>query len=413
MMFSKLFTKPQTIERYSDAPLLQERLRYLEFRAGEGAARSTLHRIAHHQLCAIQLLGLHDRVRVGMARLENAARRWPFPGTRRRRLRALGKGRAEFIGCTAHWLRFAGLFEEPQAKRHVHVDKVDAYARWMRVERGLSDETIGGCRRTVEGFLAGWGGDLSLVRATDIDAAVARDHARGCARSTVRVNALRLRGFLRFAEDRGWCMNGLADAVMPPRHHPGETIPKGLSRDETLRLLATTEGDQATDIRDRAMLLMLITYGLRSGEVRSLRLEDIGWREERVRVHCPKTGRTLLRALSRGVGNAILRYLREVRPEHPDRTLFLTRKAPFRPLTAAGLYSIVGSRLVRIGVTDGRRGPHALRHATAQHLLDQGLSMKAVGDHLGHRSVAATSIYAKVRLDVLREVAAIDLEGLA
>ena len=58
-------------------------------------------------------------------------------------------------------------------------------------------------------------------------------------------------------------------------------------------------------------------------------------------------------------------------------------------------------------------GVPALRHAVAQRLLDHGLSMKQVGDYLGHRSVAATSVYAKVRLDALREVAAIDLQGLA
>ena len=74
---------------------------------------------------------------------------------------------------------------------------------------------------------------------------------------------------------------------------------------------------------------------------------------------------------------------------------------------------VVSSRLKRLGITGKRRGPHALRHAAAQHLLDQGLSMKEVGDYLGHRSVSATSVYAKVQLDVLREVADIDLEGLA
>ena len=74
--------------------------------------------------------------------------------------------------------------------------------------------------------------------------------------------------------------------------------------------------------------------------------------------------------------------------------------------------SIVCTRLDRLGVSGKRRGPHALRHAAAQYLLDQGLSMKAVGDYLGHRSVAATSVYAKVQLGTLREVAEIDLEGL-
>jgi integrase/recombinase XerD len=60
-----------------------------------------------------------------------------------------------------------------------------------------------------------------------------------------------------------------------------------------------------------------------------------------------------------------------------------------------------------------RRGTHALRHAAAQHLLDQGMSMKVIGDFLGHRDPSSTAIYAKVNLAALREVAALDLEGLA
>jgi integrase/recombinase XerD len=74
---------------------------------------------------------------------------------------------------------------------------------------------------------------------------------------------------------------------------------------------------------------------------------------------------------------------------------------------------MVRDRLAAIGVVDGRRGPHALRHAAAQHLLDQGMSMKVIGDFLGHRDPSSTAIYAKVNLTALREVAALDLEGLA
>jgi site-specific recombinase XerD len=73
---------------------------------------------------------------------------------------------------------------------------------------------------------------------------------------------------------------------------------------------------------------------------------------------------------------------------------------------------MVRDRLARLGITAGRRGPHALRHAAAQHLLDQGVSMKVIGDFLGHRDPSSTAIYAKVNLNALREVANFDLECL-
>ena len=158
--------------------------------------------------------------------------------------------------------------------------------------------------------------------------------------------------------------------------------------------------------------MLLIAYGLRSGEVAGLRLDDLDWEAETLRVHCPKPGRTHHYPLSRGVGQTILRYIRELRPPRPERTLFLTLNAPIRPLSRSAIAHVVSSRLDRLGITGKRRGAHALRHAAAQHLLDHGLSMKEVGDYLGHRSVLATSGYAKVQLGILREVADIDLEGL-
>jgi site-specific recombinase XerD len=88
-------------------------------------------------------------------------------------------------------------------------------------------------------------------------------------------------------------------------------------------------------------------------------------------------------------------------------------RAPIQPLGRQALGKIVKDRLARLGIVTGKRGTHALRHAAAQHLLDQGMSMKVIGDFLGHRDPSSTAIYAKVNLTALREVAALDLEGLA
>ena len=286
----------------------------------------------------------------------------------------------------------------------------------MRKERGWSEETIRSCSITVDRFfdwLDEWGIVLGSVAIADLDRAVGRWHARGCSRITIRNYAARLRGFFRFAERQGWCVPGLADGVMPSRFHPGETVPKGLSRDEVLRLLKTSEGDRRTDLRDRAILMVLIAYGLRAGEVAGLRLGDVDWAGETLRVRRPKPGRTHHYPLSRGVGEAIVRYLTDVRPPRPERALFLTLVAPIHPLSRHTVSSIVRRRVDRLGITGKRRGAHALRHAAAQHLLDHGLSIKEIGDYLGHRSISSTATYAKVQLGILREVADIDLEGLA
>jgi integrase/recombinase XerD len=411
-VFETLFTQPSAIARYRSAPLLKERLHYLAHCKQIGIKRATLRRIASHQLIFLRALDLqggdNDLI---LCKIEAWYRRWSLPEERRSRPRM----RRPFFSHAERWLRFLGWCNGPEAACHAHTREVTAFAAHVSGECGWSDATIESCSRTVNRFffwLDETGVDLGSVEITMIDQVIASYHARGYCRSTIHLYAQQLRRFFRFAEQQSWCKPGLADGIMPPRRYPGETIPKGLNRDEVIRLLATTEGNSTFDIRARAILMLLITYGLRAGEVSGLQLDDLDWEREVLRVRCPKPGRTHLYPLSRGVGKAILRYLRDVRPEQPDRTLFLTLKAPIQPLNRHVIKGIVCARIDRIGITGKRRGPHSLRHAAAQHLLDQGLSMKAVGDYLGHRSVAATSVYAKVQLNALREVAEIDLEGM-
>ena len=410
-MFEVLFTRPSAIARYRSAPLLRERLLYLAYCEQIGIKPETLRKIAAHQLDLVRILDLQVNDSSNLHKIEDGVRRWSLLTKRKSRLRV----RRRFFGHAERWMRFMGWLEESEAALHTHTREVTTFATCMSSEYGWSDATIEGCCRMVDRFFV-WlderGVDLASAEITLIDQFIAPFHARGFGRSTIHLYAWQLRRFFQFAEQQRWCLPGLADGIMPPRRYPGESIPKGLTRDEVIRLLATTEGDRTCDIRARAILMLLITYGLRAGEVSGLQLDDLDWEQEVLRVRCPKPGRTHIYPLSLGVGQTILRYLREVRPIHRERNLFLTLKAPIKPLSRGVIKGIVCTRLDNLGITGKRRGPHALRHAAAQHLLDQGLSMKAVGDYLGHRSVATTSIYAKVQLDALREVAEINLEGL-
>ncbi|WP_419936971.1 tyrosine-type recombinase/integrase [Candidatus Palauibacter sp.] len=410
-MFEALFIDRDTIARYRRAPLLEERLSYLKHCAREGARPLTLRTVAAAQIALIHLLDLREGERVSLPRIEAAA-------DRRSSRPAQPTARRNFVSRAVRWLRFAGLLDEPCGvrPRHAQVAEVAVFREWMRNERGWSESTICNCCNTIDHFfdwLGEWDIALDAVVVADIDRAVVRWHARGCSRSTIRMYGHRLRPFFRFAERRGWCSHGLADGIMPVRFHPAEALPKGLNRDEVLRLLATSEGSRPAALRDRAILMVLIAYGLRAGEVAGLRLDDLDWANETLRVRHPKPGCTHHYPLSRGVGQAIVRYLTEARPPRPERALFLTLIAPIRPVTRQAVSNVVRTRLDRLGITGKRRGAHALRHAVAQRLLDHGLSFKEVGDYLGHRCTSSTAVYAKVQLSTLREVADIDLEGLA
>jgi integrase len=158
--------------------------------------------------------------------------------------------------------------------------------------------------------------------------------------------------------------------------------------------------------------MLLAVYGLRAGEVTALRLEDFDWEREMLSVPHGKSRRPRTYPLCRPVGDAVLRYLREVRPRSGRREVFLTLVAPFRPLTAKSLGRAVSRRFRALGLTLPHYGAHMLRHACASHLLSQGLSLKEIGDHLGHSDPDATRIYAKVDLAALRAVGEVALEGL-
>ena len=409
-MFELLYKDPATIEKYRLAPLLEERERYLRVVIASGAVGDVVRRVARAQLLLMELLNLPDaEIPVGLARAERVAQEWSRSVPE---VTAADSRRHGF-----RWLRFLGWLEEPVRDAHPHVRHVDAFAAWMRDDRGLSEATVGNCCYESDRLFS-WaaGRNLTLADMTigDVDEfLVARIAAGGLRRTSARAAAGCLRSFFRFAEMRNWCRPGIAGFIMPPLVYPDRPVPKGFDRDEVERLLATTNGSTPVDFRDRAVLTILATCGLRAGEVGALRVEDIDWERDKLRVFRPKTGRTDTFPLTPSVGNALMDYLLKVRPDAGrERALFLTLLAPFRPLTSGAIGMIVRSRANRLGITGKRLGAHALRHGAAQRLVDEGCGLKTLGDFLGHSSPSATATYAKVDLASLRPVADIGLKEL-
>ena len=413
-MFENLFKQDATIHRYRAAPLARSRLDYLVHRASQGASRSTLQGIAADQVAATRYLELGQERKIQPSALEGAAQRRAAECPERRN-RNDGKPRRLFFGRVAAWLRFAGLWEAGEAAAHPYKDELEEFVNYMREQRGWSEVTIRVYRGRVGEFLTRFGcenGPLAGITVADIDRQmVAKGTRDGCRRSTIQTYAHALRAFFRFAEERGWCAPGLAAAISTPRVYRQVGVPVGPSWDDVRRLLATTDGDHPVKLRDRAILLLLSVYGLRAAEVRGLKLDDLDWEAATFRVARPKSGRSDVYPLSRTVGDAIVRYLSEARPRSGlYREIFLTSNAPFRPLQATSIVSLVRHRMQCTGITCMRRGSHALRHACAQRLLD--LTLQEIGNYLGHRHPESTAIYAKVDLAGLRQIADFDLEGL-
>jgi integrase/recombinase XerD len=151
---------------------------------------------------------------------------------------------------------------------------------------------------------------------------------------------------------------------------------------------------------------------MRSGEVAALRIDQIDWFGRTLRLFRLKRRQPQVYPLVPSVAEALARYIDTVRPSSSCPEVFLCMQAPRRPLKAGSIYDVANRRFVALGIEAAHRGGHALRHACAARLLADGLTLKEIGDHLGHRSTSATSTYAKVDMVSLREVGAFDLGDL-
>jgi site-specific recombinase XerD len=319
-----------------------------------------------------------------------------------------------FVEFGRPWLKFLGWWRE-QKDPVPSVHFAQQYVTWMRDERGLSPVTISVRRRRIENFLR-WCGktdrDFSSLRPEDLDAYFAT-FADQWSRRSAATMAEGLRTFLRYAASNGSCRRGLSETIQIPRWYKLESLPYALTWEDVRRLLAmSSASSSAQGIRDHAILMLLAIYGLRRGEIATLRLDQIDWRQRRMSIHRLKRRQPQVYPLQRSVAEALSRYIESVRPTVPYPQIFITLHAPRRPITGGAIYHIVSERLRSLGIEAAHFGPHALRHSCAAKLLASKMTLKEIGDHLGHRSTAATMIYTKVDLDALREVGDFDLGEL-
>ncbi len=414
-MFDTLYHYPRVLARHCEGPAAEDRDQFLAHCASGGAAHATLLGLAPELLVIARRIKLDGSRSIPLEEIEAAADRWIGYQRRHHRIQKVRFSRDRFVQTATAWLRFLGRLREPEEEPSAFAERVCEFDRYLREERGLSLHTIHNRRWHVQAFLH-WlgeqGGCLAELRLEQVDTFLALKYSQGWCRVSMAAIVSALRSFFRYAGEQRWCAASLAVGIEGPRLFSHEALPVGPKWDEVQRLIASTDTDNPQDIRDRAILLLLALYGLRSGEVVALTLDDVNWEQDILHVSRPKQRCKQDYPLAAELGEAILRYLERVRPRIGSRSLFLTVRAPLRPLAATTLHYMVSTRLKALNILCSRRGPHALRHACATNLVAEGLSLKQIGDHLGHRSAYATRTYAKVDLAGLRQVADFSLGDL-
>jgi integrase/recombinase XerD len=285
----------------------------------------------------------------------------------------------------------------------------EEYQTWLQKERGLAVASINDLMWEARSFCTWYiarSGTLGFMELgiQDVDAYFEM-RAPGLRRKSLKDVAERLRSLMRHLHRTGRIAVDLAAQIIAPMLYAYESIPSTLSSDQIETVLKSVQKDRSPmGLRDYAILRLLSTYGLRAGEITHLRLDDIDWRAETLRIRHSKTGVHSLLPLLGPVGEVLINYLRHGRPQTDAREIFIRTRAPYRRMTS--IYSEILRRMVAGGVKpSGKRGPHIFRHARAVSLLRGSVPLKVIGDVLGHRSTEATIPYLKLATEDLRAIA--------
>jgi site-specific recombinase XerD len=275
--------------------------------------------------------------------------------------------------------------------------------------RGFARATVLNHLRTASALLEHIGyaarpSHLAALTPSEIEAFVRIVGAR-LSRASLQHDVAHLRSFLRFLATRGETPSGLDAQIDTPRVYQGERLPQALPLETVRAFLDSIDRSTPMGVRDYAIFLLIATYGLRAGEIVALTLDDVEWRAGRIRVAQRKTATPLLLPLTDAVGKALLDYLRRGRPALPYREIFLRCRAPAGALKPTAVTEAFHGWSRRSGLAIPIQGPHCLRHSYAVRLLRQGVSLKTIGDVLGHRSAESTCVYLRLAIDDLRSAA--------
>jgi integrase/recombinase XerD len=287
-------------------------------------------------------------------------------------------------------------------------DEAPGFLDHLRDERGLRPATVVGYRqylRDLENYLK----EIKASSVKDLSPTILSAYVTSCSNGwgTSMVGGLCgvLRVFLRYLYREKLIAHDLSQSIDCPRKYRLSTIPRSISWAEVERMLAAVDRRCALGKRDYAILLLLVTYGLRGREVAAMTLDDIDWERQRLCVPERKAGHSTAYPLSPIVGGAIVDYLKNGRPQKADRRVFYRVMAPWEPMTASGVSTRASHYLHKAGVPVARPGSHTLRHTCVQRLIDAHFPLKTIGDYVGHGSPDSTAIYAKVAVESLREIA--------
>lgn len=278
-------------------------------------------------------------------------------------------------------------------------DFIEKFIRYLDLERGASSHTLRAYRKDLEEFSQSCGGKPDDLDIIDIRGFVAAQFQKGLNKATVSRRLCSIRSFFKFLYREGYIRMNPAKLVPNPK--TPKLLPKFLSVDDIFSLVEKPQGIGFVPVRDRAILELLYSSGLRVSELSGINTDDISLKESMIKIRGKGKKERILPIGSKAL-DAVKSYIIErMLLKSREKALFLNRGG--KRLTDRGVRRIV-VKYSRALALHGRIGPHTLRHSFASHLLQGGADLRVIQELLGHSSLSTTQKYTHLDITHLMEV---------
>jgi len=273
------------------------------------------------------------------------------------------------------------------------------FIRYLEIQKGASQHTLRAYKRDLEEFSAFVKKRPEEIELIDVRGFIARQIKDGLNKATAGRRLASVRSFLSFLKKEGYVKSNPAKLVPTPKTQ--RLLPKFLTVDDIFSLVEKPGNIGFIHARDRAILELLYSSGLRVSEVAGLNVEDINTKEGLVKVRGKGKKERILPVGSKAI-DAMKSYLVEkILLKKKDRAMFLNRRGI--KLSERGIRRIVVKYAKMVGIS-GQIGPHTLRHTFASHLLQSGADLRVIQELLGHSSLSTTQKYTHLDVTHLMDI---------
>lgn len=243
---------------------------------------------------------------------------------------------------------------------------------------------------------------LDRIRPDNLDNIIISRFVSSLQNTQLRV-CVPIRRFLHYLFEMQLTKTDLSIPLFCIKCHRAEKLPSVYNTEEIRKMDASIEKSSPTGKRNYAIFLLASRLGLRASEIRLLEFHNLNWDQNVINLEQSKTRKRVELPLLSIIGEAIIDYIRNGRPNSDSKTLFLTANAPYTPISIPGLSSIVSNIIYKAGIDtkDRHHGSHCLRHSLATRMLEQGTTLPLISDALGHSDSQTTMIYLSVDINGL------------